>query len=200
MSLNNRRIDALIGREADPSLKWVESRDHILASLKTVQGIADLAKVNRKTVYRLQIPPNSVEALEFVRDRRIKINRPLVVKRDEPLAWQNVNARFRATVSRIQSIREARHKDVKVTYRDPKLVARKGRRRLRITHDPDTRGITDEVRRQFERYGFAYEMANGRVSVKMLCSQMGISRQAFYKWRTALPVSQRQIIDDLMRA
>lgn len=210
-------VDSLLGREDDAGLVWYVPRAEILARVRTVGGIAELAKVDRKTVSRRGIAPNSVYAVEFVRDRRQAINRPLVGREDEII----LPRRFLAVLDAVRRIHAAKAggegqrkrlidpeltKQVKVNEADwagtgqestikKEMLARKlfndwrwqGRRE-------GQRSLLDGKEREItaaERERFKrfgyYYRTIGKVSVQQLCSMLEWSQSWFYKWRRGLP-------------
>lgn len=71
-------MNVLLGREDDGCLLWNVPRAEILKAVQTVNGMARLSTASRMTIYRKGIPPNSAGVIEFVRDWRRDMGRPLV--------------------------------------------------------------------------------------------------------------------------
>lgn len=92
--------DVLLGREDDPAVEWLTPRSKILKTIASVGGIAAIAKADRKTVYRRGIAPGTVYAVEFVRDRRAAIGRPLVRRKYEPI----LTPRFREVLLAVRRV------------------------------------------------------------------------------------------------
>jgi hypothetical protein len=184
-------VNSLLGRADDPSLVWHVPRVDILEAVKTVQGIARLALVSRKTVYRLGVAPGSLRALEFVRDRRIKIGRPLVSD-GAPLSWRGCPREFLQVVQAIRKLRSG--PDAVVHLRDDE--SRGGRRAANVQHRPGLREITVEERALFAKRGAVSHYAPGsRVTTSQLAGFLGWSRAWFYRWRSGLSAEHRRILD-----
>jgi hypothetical protein len=190
-------VDVLLGCEDDASLSWHVSRKEILDKVRTIEGIADLAKVSKRTVRRSHIPPNSRQAIQFVRDRRREIWRPLVSSGD-PLDWRNLTTRYIAAVGMIVQLRRSKGTpDEIVGLKDPEPAKNKlWHRKERIRHYSRvaTREEAEEARK---RLPYHYAMGE-KISVTQLCSALRISRRGFNKWLRTVPIKQRKLLRTLM--
>ncbi len=187
-------VDMFLGRADDSTLVRNVSREEILEAVKTVGGIAKLARVDRKTVYRLKIPVNSIHAIEFVRNRRRDIGAPLVVERvPNPLSGRASSDYFLTVVTLIRSIRRSRSDPPRMALRDPTLK-KSSRRRSQNVHAYEIyRDMTPEERKLFRRA--YYYKPRDRVTVQELLSALRISRVAFWKWRKSLQLAQRKQLE-----
>ncbi len=197
-------LDAFLGKEADPSLVWSVSRAEIMRAVQTVGGIAKLAKVDRKTVCRRGVETNSLKAVEFVRDRRLAIGRPLVSPRNQPLFTD----RFVHVVKMVRRLQEMKYAklvegrsdsirpmvDHELDTKKEKWRGRRGGKFHQI--EAGTPAMTDALRVTMKRYGFFYEGKGFRVTVKQVCSILRWSRSWFYKWREGLNANCRQRLNE----
>jgi hypothetical protein len=190
-------VDALLGREDDPSLTWRVSRKEILEKVRTVEGIADLAKVSTRTVRRSHIPPNSRKAIQFVRDRWREIWRPLVTSSD-PLDWRNFTTRYIVVINAIVQLRRSKDTPdamVGMVDSEPAKI-RQWHRKERIHHY--SRYATPEEAEQARKCLPCFYGMGEKVSVTQLCSVLRISRRGFYKWMRSVPLERRKVLRMLL--
>ncbi len=187
-------FERYIGREDDPSLEWSESPARIRKQLRTVQGVAKLAKVNRKTVTRHGIAPDSAEAMVFVVQRRLRMRRPLVSQKGKT-ALDGETERFLWVVQKV--------KDTKLSWAahrsgfvDPKLTKkpRETGYGKNVHHIPGLRVLAEPERNHYNWKRRFHYRPQTRVTVAALCSALDWSRQRFYKWALALPKVRRDAL------
>lgn len=190
---------AFLGRKDDPLLEWHESSAEIRKSLQTIGGIASLAKVDRKTVTRRGIAPNSVEALEFVVRERIKKGRPLVSYK-ERIDHRNATPRFLSVLAAVRQLNNphAEQMTQSVVDKEAKTSRQKWRQGRNQRHDPNIREIKPQERVLFKSGRVFHYNTAGRVTVTKLCSLLRMSRAGFYKWKAELPHKQRQLLENQM--
>jgi hypothetical protein len=190
-------VDALLGREDDPSLTWRVSRKEILEKVRTVEGIADLAKVSTRTVRRSHIPPNSRKAIQFVRDRRQEIWRPLVTSVD-PLDWRNLTSRYIAVINKIVQLRRIKDTpDVVVGMVDSEPAKNRQWHRKERIHAYSRYATPEEAERTRKCLPCHYAMGE-KISVTQLCSALRISRRGLYKWLRTVPLERRKVLRMLL--
>jgi hypothetical protein len=192
-------VDALLGREDDRTLTWNVSLTEILNKVRTTEGIAELAKVSAKTVHRAGIRPNSRNALQYVRDARRELWRPLVSS-SNPLDWRNLTGRYIHVLNTIIEIRRMKDRPVDSTEarQDPRRPKEKqkwrGKRKLRIHHWPTIKQMTSEEMRLFDKHVCYYSM----VSIAQVCCLLKMSRRGFEKWMQTVPLKYRKVIRILL--
>ena len=194
-------VDALLGREDDRLLTWDVSRSEILDNVRTVEGIAELAKISPRTVRRQQVPPDSVQALEFVRDRRREIWRPLVSS-SEPLDWRNLTTRYIHVLNIIIQLRGIKDRgafDEAETLLDQRPGKKRlWRRKARIRASSKFVLMSPEQLALFDRFCCHYKMPGDKISVAQVCSTLRISRKGFEKWLRTVPLKWREVLRRLM--
>lgn len=192
----DQSFEILLGRADDSELVWNEPAELIRKELQSIGGIARLAKVDPRTVLRRGIAPGCAAAIEFVRDRRIKIGRPLVVTQGVPLDHRNASPKFLGVINSIHALRKHFEDENAKTYAvwDAQLNTRprmSGFGKNVIAYD-ENRMMTDAERPAYaKKRRFQYE-PQGRVTIAQLCQFRDMSRQAFWKWRRGLPSIQRE--------
>jgi hypothetical protein len=201
--------DALIGKKDDTRLKWNVPREEILRGVETVGGIAKLAKVDRTTVYRARIAPGSMHALQWVRDRRMAMRRPLVGLKNGQLG-QNASGqylrardpRFYEVMAWLEAFDYEPRKLVAVI--DPLLPKVRTSRKRPMPHlqADETRQMTEEDREMFkqaERRGLLVKYHKSGRSIKGLCLRLNLSRMGFWKWRRSLPRAEQDQLSLALR-
>jgi hypothetical protein len=200
-AIHERGVDALLGREDDHSLTWHVSRREILDRIRTVEGIAELAKVSLRTVRRQRVPPNSLKALQFVRDRRREMWRPLVSS-SVPLDWRNLTTRYIHVLNTITELRGMKDRgafDEAEMLLDPRPGKKRlWRRKARTRAYSKVMPLPPEQFALFDRFCCYYKMPSDKISVAQVCSVLRISRKGFEKWLRTVPLKWREVLRRLM--
>lgn len=197
-------------------LSWRIPFRKVVKGLQSIGGIAELARVDRKTVYRRKLKPGSPEALVFVIGAWQRgAARPLVthVEAHNPF---NFTPYLREVLDFARNNRE-HDGEVRTTWLDradslPALRRasgiravswkdgpRKWHRKHRMGVWENPQHLTDEKRAEFaarKKAGtmFVYE-PEGRVTVAMVCTALKWHRRKFYRWRKSLTVFERKLLD-----
>ncbi len=208
---------------ADSDLVWRLPFRKIVEGIQTVGGIAELARVDRKTVYRRKIFLGGLMALHFIIDRWRGTARPLVNHID-PMHPLNFGRRLQDhywtsctvldVVAACQSYFQKGVRTVKTSLMKPgnpvheKEAAISKRRRdnwkrkHKISPDVNPEFISDHELRDFQnrkRLGQTYFYhPPGRVTVKMICSKFNVPRREFYRWKAGLLVAERKLLESSM--
>lgn len=181
----------------DPRLAWRIPFAKVVRGLQSIGGIAELARVNRKTVYRRKLKPGSLEAFVFVLDRWQGTPRPLVRHKSTEHAL-NLNPTL---VKLLDWIAYAKANDGEVvrTWHDEQAKQKKWRRKRREHLWVNPQKMTREKRAEFaarKKAGtvFVYK-PQGRITVAMLCTRLQWYRRKFYRWRDSLTFHERKLLE-----
>ena len=168
---------------------WLFEPEWLMAAVSTVQGVADAALVDRRTVLRAGIKPGSVGALFYVRDERRKKWRPLSGP-GTGFDWRNATPEFLSIVGSVRSIRAALDAGPK------SFVQVKGGRPSKRTRNTRHLPVETDARIIAEAEGATghHYQPSGKVTVEQLCALRKISRRGFYKWLESLPAEARAAV------
>ena len=180
-----------------PSLKWRIPFREVVAGMQSIVGIAELARVDRKTVYRRKLKPGSLDAFLFILGQWQGTTRPLV-KHKSPRHRMNLNGLLVKLLDFI-AYQKKHPVRVKRTWYDDKAELKKWHRKQRISEWEKPAHLKDEKRAEFsarKKAGtiFVYS-PEGRVTVAMLCTALKWYRRKFYRWRESLTLFERGLLE-----
>lgn len=180
-------------------LMWRVPYQTILDGIQTVGGIAKLAGVTRKTIYRRKIISGSTGALLFVIGKWQADGRAIVKHKttDHPI---NLNPQLPHILSFCSQI--AKHGwETDSTWHDDRCEIPRKKWKRKEKHHLSVKPslMTDEQREWVTRrkklgQTFFYE-PQGKVTVAQICTRFKIPRREFYRWKKGLLFSQRKLLD-----
>jgi hypothetical protein len=199
-----------------PDLSWEIPFPEVVRAIQTIGGIATLAKLDRKTVYRRKIQPGSGPALLFVLGQRRGMGRPLVRHKDDRHQF-NLNGMLLRMLDFIEDRKAGNDGEVARTwfdggnsmpaFRRVKEVGRgrwndgprKWHRKHRAHADENLHHLTGDKLAEFaerKKLGTVYVYApEGRCTVAMLCTALKWHRRKFYRWKKTLTCFERHLLD-----
>lgn len=208
-------------QDGRPGLVRFVSVADVLKAAQSVTAIAKMAGVDRRTVQRHRITAGTWEAVDYIRN--VRDSRSLrhytengYNPKATPLFHQAgfrppVMLKGKNVINEIQRLAGSRD----FPAREPRVIVdRSGANSRRFQMQKGkTKRFRNEARAAVRaippgaptatpeelKRSVYYQMKDGRLSVKWLCSYLKISRAGFYKWLGGLTVENRELVKQQLR-
>jgi hypothetical protein len=182
-------------------LVWRIPLNEIVAGIQTINGIARLAAVSRKTVYRKKIMPGGSHALNYIVSVWKDTARPLVRHKDAAHEF-NLGEKLVKALKFCSYRKQGRSNVVQTMIPDPSDPIDHWKRnwKRKEKHSPNINPIFETEKQRKEtmeakRLGKTFvSQPQGRITAKMVCSVLNIPRREFYRWEKNLTLYNRKLL------